>query len=77
MSEATKAAKELSDLQKPQPPKVELNTLLAGIIHNLEYSAYNLLNGKKYTDLPEGITESTGADESLLIAIRDLKELTS
>lgn len=54
-----------------------LNTLLAGIIYNLEYAAYNLLDGKKYTDLPKGIMESTGPGDSLLMAIRDLKEIAS
>ena len=49
---------------------------LAGIIGSLEYAAYNLFDGKKYTDLSKGI-ESTGAGDSLLMAIRDLKELTS
>ena len=48
---------------------------LERIISNLEYSAYNLCNGRKYTDLPKGIIESTGAQDTLLIAIRDLKNL--
>ena len=48
---------------------------LERIISNLEYSAYNLCNGMKYTDLPKGIIESTGAQDTLLIAIRDLKNL--
>ena len=55
----------------------DCNDSLAGIIHNLEYAAYNLLDGKKYTDLPPGIMESTGASESLLIAIRDLKRIAN
>ena len=50
---------------------------LAKIITDLEYAAYNLCNGKKDTDLPPGIIESTGADDSLLIAIRDLKEIAN
>lgn len=48
---------------------------LSGIILDLEYAAYNLLDGKKDTDLPEGVVESTSAETSLLIAIRDLKLL--
>jgi len=51
--------------------------LLAGIIHNLEYAAYNLCGEKKYIDLQSGITDSTCPEESLLIAIRDLKTITS
>jgi hypothetical protein len=47
------------------------------IINDLEYAAFNLCNGKKDTDLPIGIIESTGADDTLLIAIRDLKELAN
>lgn len=47
---------------------------LIGIISDLEYAAYNLCNGRKDTDLPIGIMESTGAEDSLLIAIRDLKQ---
>jgi len=49
--------------------------LLASVIYNLEYAAYNLLDGKKYTDLPKGIIESTNPGDSLLIAIRDLKKI--
>ena len=47
---------------------------IARILFNLEYAAYNLC-GKTVDDLPLGISESTGADDSLLIAIRDLKEI--
>ena len=53
----------------------DLMQLLASVIYNLEYAAYNLLDGKKYTDLPKGIIESTNPGDSLLIAIRDLKKI--
>ena len=48
---------------------------LQGIIKDLEYSAFNLCNGKKYTDLPKGIIESTGAEDTLLISIRELRKI--
>jgi hypothetical protein len=54
-----------------------MNQELNKIISDLEYAAYNLCNGKKDTDLPPGIINSTGAEDSLLIAIRDLKEITN
>lgn len=47
------------------------------LTNELEYSAYNLCNGQKYTDLPKGIIESTGAETTLLIVIRDLILLTN
>jgi hypothetical protein len=55
----------------------DYSDLLAGILYNLEYAAYNLCDDIKYTDLPKGITDSTGPEESLLIAIRDLKAIAS
>lgn len=46
------------------------------IINDLEYAAFNLCNGKKYTDIPDTLIESTGPEDSLLIAIRELKKLS-
>lgn len=65
-------------IEKIVAREVQRNSdLLAGIACNLEYSAYNLCDGKKYTDLPKGIVESTSAEDTLLISIRDLKQLSS
>lgn len=55
----------------------EIITETQKIISDLEYSAYNLCDGRKDTDLPVGIVETTDAKDSLLIAIRDLKNLVS
>jgi hypothetical protein len=53
----------------------ENNKALKQILYGLEYAAYNLCDGKKYTDLPHGIIESTCSEETLLISIRNLKIL--
>jgi len=50
---------------------------LKGIISDLEYAAFNLLDGQKDTDLPDGLSESTNAGDSLLIAIRNLKAISA
>jgi len=51
--------------------------LLNSIVSNLEYAAYNLLDGRKDTELHEGIIDSTDAGDTLLIAIRELKEIVT
>ncbi|MGD9697525.1 hypothetical protein [Acinetobacter sp.] len=68
-----KDIKPVGKLPESGQMRLEIKFDLNGIISDLEYAAFNLCDGAKYTDLPENITESTGAKESLLIAIRDLK----
>lgn len=53
----------------------ENNKALKQILYGLEHAAYNLCDGKKYTDLPHDIIESTCPEETLLISIRNLKIL--
>ncbi len=49
---------------------------LEDIIIDLEYAAFNLCD-KKVEDLPFGLMESTGADDTLLLAIVRLKNIVN
>jgi hypothetical protein len=49
--------------------------VMRGIIHDLEYAAYNLCE-KTDSDVERGVIESTCPEASLLLSIRRLKEMT-
>ena len=52
----------------------EIDKNVKHIISDLEYSAYNLCEGRNYKELPIGLVESTSAQDTLLMAIRDLRK---
>ena len=61
----------LSDIEKILG---EIDKNVKHIISDLEYSAYNLCEGRNYKELPIGLVESTSAQDTLLMAIRDLRK---
>ena len=52
----------------------ECSDLLSGVIHNLEYAAFNLCK-KTDDDVKPGVIDSTCPETSLFIAIRQLKQI--
>ena len=56
------------------PKRSAMSDLLPGIIHDLEYAAFNLCE-KTDCDIPPGVIESTCPEVTLLLAIRRLKQV--